>query len=302
MARDPETGERNWSIARVRPLGGSRALIGIAPNHHLAVAARAARERGERLPIAVTVGNHPALLVAACLYLARGEDELRVAGALLGEPVALVRCKTVPLEVPAGCELVLEGELDLDDSVEEGPVSEFHGGYERYGRAATAAFSCLTRRRDALYQAILPGFHPEHALLGGVAIAAGLERRLRGLVPAVEAVAVPESGAGRLAAVVALGPHAPGQARQAALAALEAVNLVKLVTVVDADVDPWDDAAVAHAVATRVHFDRDLHVLPGMRADRAEPLERAGTIAKLAIDATRRPGDRDDWTLAEPPL
>ena len=57
-----------------------------------------------------------------------------------------------------------------------------------------------------------------------------------------------------------------------------------------------DDAAVAHAVATRVHFDRDLHVLPGMRADRAEPLERDGTIAKLAIDATRS-GDREDWTL-----
>ena len=179
VARDPETGERNWSIARVRPLGGSRALVGIAPNHHLAVAARAARERDEQLPIAVTIGNHPALMVAACLYLARGEDELRVAGALLGEPVELVRCRHVPLEVPAGCEIVLEGELDLDATVEEGPVSEFHGGYERYGSAATATFRCLTRRRDAIYQAILPGFHPEHALLGGVAIAAGLERRLR---------------------------------------------------------------------------------------------------------------------------
>jgi 2,5-furandicarboxylate decarboxylase 1 len=300
VARDPETGERNWSIARVRPLGASRALVGIAPNHHLAVAARAARERGRRLPIAVTIGNHPALLVAACLYLARGEDELRVAGALLGEPVELARCRHVPLEVPAGCEIVLEGELDLDAAVEEGPVSEFHGGYERYGRAATATFHCLTRRRDALFQAILPGFHPEHALLGGVAIAAGLERRLRAVVPSVKAVAVPESGAGRLAAVVALAAHEPGEARTAALAALEAVNLVKLVTVVDGDVDPWDDAAVAHAVATRVHFDRDLHVLPGMRADRAEPLERDGTIAKLAIDATRHAGDRADWTHAAP--
>ena len=58
---------------------------------------------------------------------------------------------------------------------------------------------------------------------------------------------------------------------------------------------------MAHAVATRVHFDRDLHVLPGMRADRAEPLERDGTIAKLAIDATRHAGDRADWTPAEPP-
>ena len=285
----------------MRPLGGSRALVGIAPNHHLAVAARAARERDEKLPIAVTIGNHPALLVAACLYLARGEDELRVAGALLGEPVELVRCRHVPLEVPAGCEIALEGELDLDATVEEGPVSEFHGGYERYGSAATATFRCLTRRRDAIYQAILPGFHPEHTLLGGVAIAAVLERRLRGLVPSVRDVAVPESGAGRLSAVVSLGPHEPGDALTAARAALSAVNLVKLVTVVDDDVEVWDDSAVAHAVATRVRFDRDLHVLPGMRADRAEPLERDGTIAKLAIDATRRPGDRTDWTPAEPP-
>jgi len=300
VTRDPDTGERNWSIARVRPLGGSRALVGIAPNHHLAVAARAARERGQKLPIAVTVGNHPALMIAACLYLQRGEDELRIAGALLGAPVELVRCLHVPLEVPAGCEVVLEGELDIDATVEEGAVSEFHGLYERYGAAATATFHCLTRRGDAIYQAVLPGFHPEHALIGGVAIATGLERKLRAEVPAVHAVAVPESGAGRLAAVVALGQHGPDAPRAAALAALAAVNLVKLVTVVDADVNPWDADEVAHAVATRVQFDRDLHVLPGMRADRAEPLERGGTIAKLAIDATRTAGDRSDWTPAVP--
>jgi 4-hydroxy-3-polyprenylbenzoate decarboxylase len=137
-------------------------------------------------------------------------------------------------------------------------------------------------------------------MLGGVAIAAGLERRLRQIVPSVVAVAVPESGAGRLSAVVAIDPREQADARTVALAALEAVNLVKLVTLVDADVDPWDDAAVAHAVATRVHFDRDLHVFPGMRADRAEPLERGGTIAKLAIDATRHAGDRDDWASAQP--
>src|SRR5581483_2328891 len=111
VTRDRLTGRRNWSIARLKPLGGSRAFIGIAPNHHLAVLARAAHSRGEKLEIAVTVGNHPALLVAACLYLDLGEDELETAGALLGAPVELVRCKTVDLEVPAQCELVLEGTI-----------------------------------------------------------------------------------------------------------------------------------------------------------------------------------------------
>ena len=138
-------------------------------------------------------------------------------------------------------------------------------------------------------------------MIGGVAIAAGLERTLRRLVRSVHSVAVPESGAGRLAAVVALDRYADGESRPSPTPRSRAVNLVKLVTVVDADVDPWDDAAVAHAIATRVHFDRDLHVVPGMRADRAEPLEHGGVIAKLAIDATRKARDREDWTPAEPP-
>ena len=301
VTRDPETGARNWSIARVRPLGGARALVGIAPNHHLAVAGRAARERGERLPIAVTIGNHPALR----------SRPASTSGAARTSSASPVRCSAsrwrscaagrFRSRSRAGCEIVLEGFLDLGDTVEEGPVSEFHGGYERYGRAATATFERLTRRSDAIYQAILPGYHPEHAMIGGVAIAAGLERTLRRLVRSVHAVAVPESGAGRLAAVVALDRYDDGDVEAVAHAALKAVNLVKLVTVVDADVDPWDDAAVAHAIATRVHFDRDLHVVPGMRADRAEPLERDGVIAKLAIDATRKARDREDWTPAEPP-
>ena len=196
VARDPETGERNWSIARVRPLGGSRALVGIAPNHHLAVAARAARERGGRLPIAVTVGNHPALLVAACLYLARGEDELRVAGALLGEPVELVRCLTFRSRRPPGASSSWRA-----SSTSTAPSRRARSRSSTAATSATARgdgdVQLPTRRSDALYQAILPGFHPEHAMLGGVAIAAGLERRLRLSAPSVRAVAVPESGAGR---------------------------------------------------------------------------------------------------------
>jgi 4-hydroxy-3-polyprenylbenzoate decarboxylase len=80
-----------------------------------------------------------------------------------------------------------------------------------------------------------------------------------------------------------------------------AVNLVKRVTVVDDDIDPWDSEQVAWAVTTRMQADRDLIVVPDVRADRSEPLEKAGMIAKLGIDATRRTGDRSDWTRAQPP-
>lgn len=301
VARDALTGRANLSIARLKPLGGSRAFIGIAPNHHLAVLARAARDRGERLEIAVTIGNHPAIMIAACLYLGLGDDELAVAGALLGAPVEVVPCQTVDLYVPAHCELVLEGVLDPDEMVEEGPVSEFHGMYEHYGAGYVVTFSAMMRRKDAIYQAVLPGYAGEHIYLGAVAIAAGLARSLKGKVASLGEVAVTHGGAGRLHAVISLKEPRPGAARKAIFAVWGAVNLIKQVTVVEGDVDPWDAVAVEHAVANHMRPDRDLIVVPGVQADRAEPLEQGGVISKLGLDATRHAEDRADWTLARPP-
>jgi 2,5-furandicarboxylate decarboxylase 1 len=301
IATDRHTGQTNLSIARLMPLGGNRAFAGIAPNHHLAVLARQAHARGETLDIAVCIGNRPAVLVASCLYLGLGDDELKVAGALLGEPLDVVRCVGSDLLVPAHCECVLEGTLDAGDRVEEGPVSEFHGLYENYGTGIVATFKRLTRRHDALFQVVLPGYHPEHCLLGGVAIAAGLARSALASLPAVREVAVGMGGAGRLHAVVSLHQPRPGDARKVAFAIWAAVNLIKQVVIVDDDIDPWDQGQVEWAMATRMKAERDLIVVPGLRTDRSEPLESGGTIAKLAIDATRRESDRPDWKKARPP-
>ena len=101
VARDPETGLGNASYARLKILGPDEALIGIAPNHHLAIMARKAADRAEALPFAVVLGAHPAIQLAACLYLGLGDDEMNCAGSLLGQPVELVQCKTIDLTVPA---------------------------------------------------------------------------------------------------------------------------------------------------------------------------------------------------------
>jgi len=301
VARDRVSGATNLSIARLMPLGGNRAFVGIAPNHHLAVLARAARARGEKLDIAVCIGNHPAVLLAACLYLGLGEDELPIAGALLGEPLDVVKCTQSDLLVPAQCEVVLEGALDASEPWTEGPVSEFHGMHENYGDGIVATFSRLTRRSDAIFQVVLPGYHPEHCLLGAVAIAAGLRRVVRNAVPCVGEVAVTLGGAGRLHAVVALRSPRPGEARKAMFAVWAAVNLIKQVIVVEDDIDPWNAVEVEWAQATRVKPDRDFVVVPLVRADRSEPLDKGGTVTKLGIDATRDPSDRADWDLAKPP-
>jgi 2,5-furandicarboxylate decarboxylase 1 len=294
VARDPESGRGNLSFARVKPLGGNRAFIGIAPEHHLAVFARRARAQGGKLPIALTLGNHPAVLVAGALYLGIGEDELRVASALLTEPLEVVPTAN-GLAVPAHCEIVLEGQIDAGASIEEGPVSEYHGMYEDYGAGLLVEFSRLTRRRDAMLQVIQPGYYPEHVWIGAEAIAASLARRL----PAAREVAITPGGAGRLHCVVSVTDSS--QTKPVMQSVWDAVRLIKLVTVVDADVDPWDPVQVEWALATRMRAERDLVIMAAAATSRSDPIESGGKVGKLGIDATRKPGDRDDWRLAQPP-
>jgi 4-hydroxy-3-polyprenylbenzoate decarboxylase len=292
IANDPVTGRGNASFARLKILGSDRAFIGIAPNHHLAQLAARSADLGRTLEVAVVIGAHPAIQLAACLYLGLGDDELHCAGRLLGEPVRVIRAQTVDLLVPADAEVILEGSIDWNDRVHEGMVSEFHGMYEDYGDGATVRFSALTRRADALFQVIQPGRHREHIYLGAVPIAAGLAAAVTRTVPAARQVAVTEAGGGRVAAVVSLENAKPGQARRAMFACWAAVSLVKQVTVVDADIDVWDPEEVEWARLSRCRAERDIVIVEGVAADRSEPMERDGTVTKVGYDATCTPGDR----------
>ena len=114
-------------------------------------------------------------------------------------------------------------------------------------------------------------------------------------------VAVGFGGSGRLHAVVALKDPRPDDARKVMFAIWAAVNYIKRVTVVDRHINPWDPEQVEWACATRMRPERDLIVIPGVRADRSEPLDEADVITKLGIDATRRAQDRADWRRAQPP-
>jgi 4-hydroxy-3-polyprenylbenzoate decarboxylase len=292
LARDPLTGRGNASFARFAILDHSTAMVGIAPNHHLALFARRAAERGKTLEIAVVIGAHPAIQLAACLYLGVGDDELECAGSLLGRPVDVVPAKTVALMVPADAELILEGRIDASRPVEEGFVSEYHGMYEKYGPGFLTTFSALTRRNDALYQAIEPGYHREHVYLGALPIAASLLSAISAVVPNVRDVAVTEAGAGRTDIVIQIADPRPGQARRAMFAAFAAVSLIKRVTVVDADIDPWDAGMVDWARLNRMKLERDLLLVPQAGTDRSESMEDGGLVTKAGFDATAKAGDR----------
>ncbi|WP_307437638.1 UbiD family decarboxylase [Labrys monachus] len=299
VAKDPETGRRNVSIARLRLDGGGRVMVGIARNHHLNVLAEKARAQGESLPIAVAIGNHAAVLLGSQMYLGLGDDEYDIAGALLGEPLQLVRCLTVPLEVPAGAEIVLEGAIDAADLVAEGSVSEFHGFYVDYGPGTGGTIGCVTHRPDAVYQAILPGYAPEHCLLGALAIEAVCCAALQRVIPAVRRVFVTDGGMGRLHAVIAMHRPRLGEGKRAVILAMGQINLLKLVIVVEDDIDPEDATQVEWSLAARFRGDEDLVVLPGLKADRCDPVHENLTVTKIGLVACTRPGDGERGSRSE---
>lgn len=304
VAKDPETGRRNVSIARLRLEGGNRLMAGIAPTHHLSELMRRAQAQGQPLQIAVIIGNHPATLLASQMYVDLGHDEYDIAGGLLGEPLRLVRCHSVDLEVPAEAEIVLEGSLHADEQIEEGPVSEFPGFYVRYGLGHGVRIKTITHRHDAIYQAILPGYAAEHLLLGAVAIGATTCRALQRVIPSVRQVLITEGGMGRLHAIITMRRPKPGEGKRAIMLAMGQVNLLKLVIVVDDDIDPENWTQVEWALAARFRGEADLMVIPGVKADRCEPQERELTVTKIGLVATTQPGDGEPgskFQFAQPP-
>ncbi len=291
VARDPETGKRNISIARLRVEGGNMLLAGIAPTHHLHALLKKAEALGKPLEIAVVIGNHTAVLLASQFYVDLGHDEYEIAGRLLGEPLKLVKCRSIDLEVPAEAEIVLEGVLHSEDMVEEGAVSEFHGFYEYYGPCNRVSIKTVTHRQKPIYQAILPGYAPEHLLIGGAAIGATTCHALKKKIPNVTSVLITEGGMGRVHAIISMHRPKAGEGKRAIMLAMGHTNLLKLVIVVDDDIDPHDWTQVEWSLAARMRGDEDIFIIPGVKADRCDPLEKDLMIAKVGIVATRRPGD-----------
>ncbi|MBU2646519.1 UbiD family decarboxylase [bacterium] len=289
IAKDIETGKRNVSIARLRVEGGNILLAGIAPTHHLHVLMQKAQAQNRHQEIAVVIGNHTAVLIASQMYVDLGHDEYDIAGRLLGEPLRLVKCKNIDLEVPAEAEIVLEGTLHADERVEEGPVSEFHGFYEHYGPGNRVHIQTITHRRDPIYQAILPGYAPEHLLLGGTSIGATTCLALQKKIPSVKHVLITEGGMGRVHAIISMHQPKAGEGKRAIMLAMAHTNLLKLVIVVDDDIDPNDWTQVEWAMAARMRAEEDIMIIPGVKADRCDPQEKDLMVTKVGIVATRRP-------------
>jgi UbiD family decarboxylase len=308
FARDPANGWTNIGCRRMMLRGPRTAGIDlIAPSDLKAIYLKEVA-KGEKLPVAYVVGSHPVNFLAA-VAPARPMDELHVLGAMRGEPVPVVKCKTIDVYVPADAEYVLEGYIDARGHVEpEGPYGEYCGYYGVVKRNPLFHLTAITHRKNPLFQTVTIGGRwlgaTDTALLNAAraecAIWNVLEQAIR------EPVAVYCTGAsGGMSTVrVAMRPRNPGEAHNAIAAVFASVADVKHVFVFDEDIDIFDDEQVDWAFATRFQADRDLILGTGYRAVPIDPsLQGARVGAKLGFDCTKPFGKATsfEFTVAAPP-
>jgi 2,5-furandicarboxylate decarboxylase 1 len=252
------------------------------------------------MPFAIFIGHHPLYYMAAAVTGPYGMDELEVAGSFLGEPVPLVRCETVDLEVPADAEIVLEGHVLPHLREDEGPFSEFQDYYVAgMGKNPVAEFQAVTRRADAIFKAVQNGSEVEGCVFHKIPMAATIYRRLRnigGFVDLKNVMILP----GIFSVVVQLTQRLRGEAKQVLLGALASEYLhPKVAIAVDEDVDIFNPAEILWAISTRVDPATDITVIPEVRGHPMDPTaEEVGVTgqpgwqrlgSKMLIDATKPP-------------
>ncbi|HMQ52902.1 MAG TPA: UbiD family decarboxylase, partial [Anaerolineae bacterium] len=204
---------------------------------------------------------------------------------LLNEPVELVKCQTIDVEVPANAEIVLEGEILAGVHEDEGPYGEYTGYSTFRSTRNVFVVKAITRRARPIFLDIIPGYSTEHLLLGRVAKEAHVFQRLKEVVPNVVALNYPKSGT-HFHAYLALDKTAEGQARQALMLLFGLDAYVKLAVAVDDDIDIYNEEDVLWALATRFQADTDLFVVPKVFCNRLDPSSVDGMSAKLGLDAT----------------
>ena len=154
VTKDPDAGTRNLSFHRLM-LKGPRKTGALLYPRHAHTNYPKYEARGEPMPIAVFIGHHPLVYMAAATTGPYGMDEFEVAGAYPGQPVRLVKCETVDLEVPADAEIVLEGHVLPRVREEEGPFAEFQDHYVvGSGKNPVVEYQALTMRSDPIFKAI----------------------------------------------------------------------------------------------------------------------------------------------------
>ncbi|MCK9590686.1 MAG: UbiD family decarboxylase [Methanoregula sp.] len=286
-------GVENASIHRMQVLDDHRVAARLVEGRHTHVMLGKALAKGEKLPIAVTIGTHPAVTFASCTRVPTGR-ELGYAAELLGGEIRVRKCSNGVLVPDA--EIVLEGYIGADVT-DEGPFVDITGTYDPVRCQPVIEITGMYTKPDFIYHGILPG-GDEHKVLMGCPYEPKIYRAVAG-VTEVKNVVLTKGGCGYLHAVIQIKKSTQGDAKNAIMAAFAAHTSLKHVVIVDEDIDPGNPLDVEYAIATRVRGDRDVMVITGVRGSSLDPCQlEDGTNVKVGVDATMILGREDDFSRA----
>jgi len=282
IVKDPELG-RNTCFHRLMLIGKNKFVARIVEDRGTDTALKKA---GGELDIAMCIGNSTAVLLAASTSLPKGVDELGMANVL--EKTELVKCKTVDVEVPRDCEIVLEGRI-TKERVPEGPFLDLTGIVDRVRQQPVIEIKCITHRNKPIYQTILAGRN-EHKVLMGMPKEPTIFNEVNKVCECSDVYITP-GGCSWLHAVIQIKKQNPDDGKKAIKAAFDGHKSLKHCVVVDDDVNIYDSNDVEWALATRFQADKAAVILPNQRGSSLDPSGdltegKKARTCKMGLDAT----------------
>jgi 4-hydroxy-3-polyprenylbenzoate decarboxylase len=288
--KDPDTGARNVGMYRMQVYDG--ATTGMHWQIHKVAARHGKRyyERGEPMPVAVALGGDPVFTLAATAPLPDGIDEILFAGFARKRSVDLVKCLTVPLEVPAESDFIIEGFVNPGESRPEGPFGDHTGFYTPVDEYPVFHVTAITHRRDAIYPATIVGVPPMEDFYIGEASVRIFLPIFKMNFPEIVDMALPAEGVFHNLVFVSIRKQYPWQAFKVmhGLWGMGQMMFAKYIIIVDEDCDVQNTSEVLFRLCANTDPQRDSTITknPNDSLDHAPTLANMGS--HMGFDATRK--------------
>jgi len=301
-AKNPETGKQNSSFHRMMPIDETHLSIRMVEGRHTHRCFIDAKEHGEDLKIAITVGVHPAISIAGAYQADWGKDEIDIANSLLGGKLTLAKLPFSGLNVPSDAEIVIEGKI-LQDKTHPEWMVEMLQTYDHKRSQPVFEIENMFFRNNPIFHDVLSGYS-EHRLLMGMPIESKLNGELKKSFSQTKQVSLSDGGCNWLHAVVQIKKKNDSEPKKIIKKTFESHRSLKQVTVVDEDIDPNSAESVEYAMATRFQADKDLVIFKNVRGSSLDPSSNQQKLqtAKMGIDATQSLSKRPEgFELAKIP-
>ena len=291
ISKDPQTGKRNVGLYRMHVYDNQ--TTGMHWQIHKDGAdhfRRLGKGSRKRLEVAAVIGTDPATMFSAACPLPSGMDELMIAGFLRKQPVELVKCKTIDLEVPAEAEIVLEGYVEEGDMRREGPFGDHTGFYSRAKEFPVFHVTCMTHRKKPVYVTTVVGRPPMEDCHMGKAIERIFLPLIKKQVPEIIDMNLPWEGCFHNCLIVSIRKTYPEQAKKVmhAIWGLGQMMFSKCIIVLDGDANIQDVREVAWRTFNNVDPKRDIVFVDGPVDELDHSASQDFFGSKMGIDATRK--------------